>query len=85
MLEPKALDELLRKMSSFVPESATRLQQDIEKNLKGGVQGLLEKMDLVTREEFDVQTAILERTRQRLDALEKRIAVLEKRVLDDQE
>jgi BMFP domain-containing protein YqiC len=80
MIDPKSIDELVQRISGLMPDSATRFQAEIEKNLKSGLKGVLQKMDLVTREEYDVQTAILERSRSRLEALEKRIADLEQRL-----
>jgi BMFP domain-containing protein YqiC len=53
------------------------LRRDLEQNFKGVLSGGLAKLDLVTREEFDVQAAVLKRTRAKLAALEKRLAELE--------
>ena len=53
------------------------MQRDIEKNLHSVLQSALAKLDLVTREEFEVQSAVLARTRQKLEDLEKRVAALE--------
>jgi len=77
MIDPKTLDDLARRLSQLMPESLNQFQGDIEKNLKSGLQGVLQKMDLVTREEYEVQTALLERSRERLAALEARIKTLE--------
>jgi len=60
-----------------VPESVLALRRDLEQNFKGVLSGGLAKLDLVTREEFDVQAAVLKRTRAKLAALEKRLATLE--------
>jgi BMFP domain-containing protein YqiC len=60
-----------------VPESVSALRRDLEQNFKGVLSGGLAKLDLVTREEFDVQAAVLKRTRAKLAALEKRLATLE--------
>lgn len=84
MLETKNIDELIKRVTGLLPESATRMQEDVEKNIKGAITGVLQKMDLVTREEYEVQAALLERSRERLNELEARIAELEKRVLDSQ-
>ncbi|MGV6817590.1 MAG: accessory factor UbiK family protein [Thiotrichales bacterium] len=84
MLETKNIDELIKRVTGLLPESATRMQEDVEKNIKGALTGVLQKMDLVTREEYEVQAALLERSRARLNELEARIAELEKRVLDPQ-
>mgnify|MGYP000051794851 CR=1 FL=1 len=77
MIDPKTLDDLARRLSKLMPESLNQFQGDIEKNLKSGLQGVLQKMDLVTREEYEVQTALLQRSRERLMTLEARIKALE--------
>ena len=63
MINDNRLDELIKKTLSFLPEDLARTRQDIEKNLKTGLQATLAKMDLVTREEFDTQAELLSRTR----------------------
>ena len=79
-MDPKNIDEFARRIAGLMPESATRFQAEIEKNLKAGLKGVLQKMDLVTREEYDVQTAILERSQQKLEQLEQRISELEQSI-----
>ena len=73
------LDELAKKLSSLVPDPVRHLQSDMEKNMKGLLESGLQKMNLVTREEFDIQSAVLLRTRQKLEILEQRLAALEAR------
>lgn len=77
MINDNRLDELIKKTLSFLPEDLARTRQDIEKNLKTGLQATLAKMDLVTREEFDTQAELLSRTRATLDEMEKKLARLE--------
>lgn len=77
MLDPKQLDDFARRIGEAMPAGLTALRADIEKTTRLGLQQMLERMDLVTREEFEVQKAVLERTRARLEALEHRVAVLE--------
>ncbi|HHH35814.1 MAG TPA: accessory factor UbiK family protein [Gammaproteobacteria bacterium] len=77
MLDPKALDRLSRRLSEAMPESARLLQQDMEKNLRALLASTLERLDLVTREEFEAQKGVLERTRQKLEALERQVAAME--------
>ena len=77
MIDTKSLDDFARKLTALMPESLSRFQDDIEKNLKAGLKGVLQKMDLVTREEYEVQTALLARSQDRLADLEKRIVELE--------
>jgi ubiquinone biosynthesis accessory factor UbiK len=75
--DPRLIDDLARRLAGSVPESVAALRRDLEQNFKGVLAGGLAKLDLVTREEFDVQAAVLKRTRAKLTALEKRIAELE--------
>jgi BMFP domain-containing protein YqiC len=77
MLDPKHLDELTQRLSSLLPQGVKNVQTDIEKNIRSVLQSALAKMDLVTREEFDVQSAVLARTRAKLEALEKQVTALE--------
>lgn len=74
MLDPKTLEEFGAKMSALLANSPAR---DIEKNAKALLGGLFGKLDLVTREEFDIQAQVLARTRERLQALEARVEALE--------
>jgi len=65
------LDELVGKLGQVLPAGAIELKEDFEKNARAAVQSALSKMDLVTREEFEIQAALLQRTREKLDQLEK--------------
>ncbi|MDQ1310407.1 MAG: ubiquinone biosynthesis accessory factor UbiK [Pseudomonadota bacterium] len=75
--DPRLIDDLARRLAGSVPESVMALRRDLEQNFKGVLQSQLAKLDLVTREEFDVQAAVLKRTREKLAALEQRLAALE--------
>jgi ubiquinone biosynthesis accessory factor UbiK len=75
MFNNKLFDEFSRKFSELVAQSPL---QDIEKNSRALLAQMFSKLDLVTREEFDVQQQLLVRTREKLTALEARIAELEK-------
>lgn len=75
MLDPKILEEFSAKMSALLANSPAR---DIEKNAKAVLSGVFSKLDLVTREEFDIQSQVLARTREKLKALEARVDALEK-------
>ncbi|GAA0413957.1 accessory factor UbiK family protein [Cocleimonas flava] len=77
MDKPKQIDELAKKLSGLMPGSLQNLQSDIEENVKSTLESGLRKMNLVTREEFDIQRAVLLRTREKLEALEKVVAELE--------
>jgi len=75
MLDPKFLEEIGAKLSALLANSPVK---DIEKNTKALVSGAFAKLDLVTREEFDVQAQVLARTRDKLKELEARVEALEK-------
>ena len=71
-----ALDELTKRISSLFPGDVTTLQDDLQNNVRNLLQSTLTKMNLVTREEFDVQSAVLQRTREKLEELEKQVEQL---------
>ncbi|MGA7800919.1 MAG: accessory factor UbiK family protein [Gammaproteobacteria bacterium] len=81
MLDPKTLDDLAQRLAGSVPAGVRELQQDLEKNLRATLQAGLARLDLVTREEFDVQQELLARTRAKLQGLERQIAELETQVM----
>ena len=81
MIDPKLFDDLSRRFSSGLPQGLQNLQQDFERNVRSGVERALGKLSLVTREEFDVQQAVLQRTREKLEALETQVAALEEMLL----
>jgi BMFP domain-containing protein YqiC len=75
--DPRSLDELARKLAESVPPQLKAVKQDLEANFKSVLQAGLARLDLVTRQEFDVQTGVLHRTRDKLATLEQRLAALE--------
>ena len=77
MIDLKSIDELARRLSELVPPGLKDARADIEQNMKATLQAGLAKLDLVTREEFEVQRAVLLRTREKIDALERTVQVLE--------
>ncbi len=83
MLDPKLFDELVRRVGDAIPSGLRGVPEDLEKNLRTALAAALRQLDLVTREEFDVQQALLVRTRLRLEALEQRVAALETEVLGE--
>jgi BMFP domain-containing protein YqiC len=76
MLNPKLLDELSARFSELVAASPAK---DIEKNARALLGSLFSRLDLVTREEFDLQVELLARARAKLSALEAQVAELQKR------
>ena len=79
MINPRFIDDLARQISDSIPAGVKGLQADVEKNIHTLLQGAFAKLDLVTREEFDVQARVLARTREKLEELERQIAELEDR------
>ena len=79
MLDPSKIDELAAKLSQSLPPGAETFRQDMHAQFKQILQSLLAKMDLVTREEFDAQSKVLARTREKVEALEKLVADIEAR------
>jgi ubiquinone biosynthesis accessory factor UbiK len=77
MLDPKPLEELARRLAAAVPDSAAQLKADLQKNFHSMLQSGLSKLDLVTRQEFEVQAGVLKRTREKLEQLEVKLATLE--------
>ncbi|MEE8092880.1 MAG: accessory factor UbiK family protein [Gammaproteobacteria bacterium] len=71
------LDDLAARLAEAVPRNLKAMGEDLERNFKSLLQTGLAKMDLVTREEFDVQVAVLARTREKLEALEARLRDLQ--------
>jgi BMFP domain-containing protein YqiC len=80
MIDLKAIDELARRLSALVPPGMRDAGVELEQNIKATLQAGLARLDLVTREEFEVQRAVLLRTREKLDALERTLQVLEARL-----
>lgn len=76
-MEEMRIDEIARRLFARVPEAARHIQADLEENFRAVLRASLGRLDLVTRDEFDVQTKVLERTRSRLEALEARVQTLE--------
>jgi len=77
MNRPQFIDEITRALSAAFPAGIT---QDIEKNLRQVLQAQLDRMGLVTREELEVQKAILQRTREKIEVLEKTVTELEQKL-----
>lgn len=77
MLNPKMLEELSSRFSELLAASPAR---DLEKNAKAMAGAMFSRLDLVTRDEFDVQKEVLARTRIQLEALEARVSELEKQL-----
>ncbi|KPJ80669.1 MAG: hypothetical protein AMJ58_07905 [Gammaproteobacteria bacterium SG8_30] len=75
--DPKTLDELARRLAESVPPGLSAMREELEQNFRSVLQSGLSRLDLVTRQEFEVQSGVLRRTRERLDQLEERLRRLE--------
>lgn len=82
-MDPQQIDDLARRLMGRLPDSVKSMQQDLEGNLKGALHSVLGKMNLVSREEFDVQAAVLQKTRAKLEQLLERLAELEEAAKKD--
>ena len=76
-MEQFRIDEIAQRLIDSVPPAFRSIQQDLETNFRSVLRASLGKLDLVTREEFDTQLKVLERTRSKLEALEKKVAEME--------
>jgi ubiquinone biosynthesis accessory factor UbiK len=79
-MESPSINEIAKRLLASLPAAVRSAQVDLENNFRVVLRSTLGKMDLVTRDEFDVQTKVLERTRARLAVLEARLAQLEQQV-----
>jgi BMFP domain-containing protein YqiC len=77
MIDPKTLDALVTRIAEGLPAGFGQIHEDLRNNLRASISAALARMDLVSREEFDVQSAVLARTREKLTALEAKVAELE--------
>ena len=77
MIDPKLLDDLSKRFAETIPAGIRQMQAELEKNFHAILQAAFIRMDLVTREEFEVQQGVLARTRAKLEELEKQVAELE--------
>lgn len=82
MLDPKLFDDLSRRVAGNLPPGLQGLQDDLQRNLRSAMESALTKLNLVSREEFEIQQAVLLRTREKLRALEARVAALEASTTD---
>ncbi|HAZ8644043.1 TPA: accessory factor UbiK family protein [Escherichia coli] len=79
MIDPKKIEQIARQVHESMPKGIREFGEDVEKKIRQTLQAQLTRLDLVSREEFDVQTQVLLRTREKLALLEQRISELEAR------
>ncbi len=77
-MSDESIENLARKLAESVPGGLRAIGEDVENNFRSILRASLARLDLVTREEFEVQAAVLARTREKLEALETSLAALEK-------
>ena len=76
-MNDNSIEGLAKKLADSLPGGLRSMRDDLEQNFRSVLSGGLSRLDLVTREEFEVQEAVLSRTREKLEALEKKVAELE--------
>ena len=74
----ESIEDIARKLTDALPEGLRSVREDLENNFRSVLRSSLTKLDLVTREEFEVQEAVLAKTRAKLEALEARLKELER-------
>ena len=77
-INSQQIDDAVNKLKELLPNEASEFKDASEQKLKLALAGVLQKLEMVSREEYDVQTEVLRRTRERLEHLEQRLAILEK-------
>ena len=82
MIDLNHIDDLARRLSELVPPGLRQSGEELQASFRGALQAGLSRLDLVSREEFEVQRAVLLRTREKLEALERTVAELETRLAD---
>ena len=82
MIDAKKIEEMARQIHNALPPGIKSLGEEVDKKVKQVLQSQLNRLDMVSREEFDVQTKVLLRTREKLTALEEKLAQLEQRLTD---
>lgn len=78
-MSDESIENLARKLADSVPEGLRSMREDLENNFRSVLRASLSKLDLVTRDEFEVQEAVLQRTREKLEALEARLEAADKK------
>jgi len=77
MIDLRHIDDLAQRLAGLVPQGLRESGAELQENFKAVLQSGLSRLDLVTREEFDIQRAVLLRTREKLDALQRKVEALE--------
>ncbi len=81
MFDKSFIDDTVKRLSESLPPGLNKFKKDLEKNFRAILQNIFAKLELVTREEFDVQKKVLTKTRNKINALEKQITYLENHLI----
>ena len=79
MIDPKKIDDLVRQLGATLPPELESFENELKKQFRGVLESAFQRLDLVSREEFDIQVKVLQKTRLKLEALEKQIGELEQK------
>lgn len=85
MFDTKSIDDIASRLANAIPPGFSHLKEDMEKNFHAILQSALARFDLVTREEFEVQKAVLAKTRSKLEDLEQRLGEIERQTFNPEE
>lgn len=85
MFDPKKLEQVAKQIHDAMPQPVKDLGADMDQKVRQVIQGQLNKLDVVSREEFDVQTQVLLRTRQKLTEMEQKLAEIEQKLADKEQ
>ncbi|ANO33999.1 accessory factor UbiK family protein [Vibrio breoganii] len=80
MFDPKKLEQIAKQIHESMPQPVKDLGTDVDQKVRQVIQSQLNKLDVISREEFEVQTQVLLRTRQKLNEMEKKMADLEEKL-----
>lgn len=81
-IDTHALDEIMAKINAAIPDDFKAVKDNVEKNVRVSIESVLQRLDLVSREEFDIQASMLIKSQQRLKQLEQQIQQLEDKLLN---
>jgi len=80
-IDTHALDEIMAKINAVIPDDFKAAKSNVEKNMRASIESALQRLDLVSREEFDIQASMLSKSQQRIQQLEQKIQQLEDKLL----
>lgn len=84
MLDPKIFEELAQKMTALLPQELLNARNEVQKQFEQLLHSTFNRLDLVTKEDFEIQTQVLLKSREKIEALEARITALEQKLSEQQ-